>query len=164
MNVGSRGATCCFACPLLCHSESVPLSLSVCECGAAGSANGQTACPVCPTLRQSWSPVLVPPGQCESSPPWLPISALPTGLDECLFLSPSCQTSLPLDFLSILVVRGGAVCLPMLPSWFSPPLILKCLFPTSFYPLPYLLQLFSLEVFAMCIFFFSLLSLYVCNI
>ena len=30
-------------------------SLSVLECGAAGSASGQTACPVCPTLRQSWS-------------------------------------------------------------------------------------------------------------
>ena len=29
--------------------------LSVRECGAAVSASGQTACPVCPTLRQSWS-------------------------------------------------------------------------------------------------------------
>ena len=28
--------------------------LSVRECGATGSASGQTACPVCPTLRQSW--------------------------------------------------------------------------------------------------------------
>ena len=27
----------------------------LCECGATGSASGQTACPVCPTLRQSWS-------------------------------------------------------------------------------------------------------------
>ena len=27
--------------------------LSVCECGAAGSTSGQTACPVPPTLRQS---------------------------------------------------------------------------------------------------------------
>ena len=30
--------------------------LSVCECGAAGSASGQTACPVRPTLHQSRSP------------------------------------------------------------------------------------------------------------
>ena len=30
-------------------------SLSVRECGAAGSASGQTACPVCPTLCQSRS-------------------------------------------------------------------------------------------------------------
>ena len=29
--------------------------LSVCECGVAGSASAQTACPVCPTLRQSQS-------------------------------------------------------------------------------------------------------------
>ena len=29
--------------------------LSVRECGAAGSASGQTACPVRPALRQSWS-------------------------------------------------------------------------------------------------------------
>ena len=36
------------------------------------------------------------------------------------FLFPWCRTPLPFDFLSVLVVRGGAVCLPMLPSWFSP--------------------------------------------
>ena len=159
-NVGLRGATRCSACPVLCHSESGPLGLSVCECGAAGSASGQTACPVRLTLRQSRS--------CHShASPLLPgcpsLPLLPVWMNV-YFLFPWCRTSLPLDFLSILVVRGGAVCLPMLPSWFSPPLILKCLFPTSFYPLPYLLQLFSLEVFAMCIFFFSLLSLYVCNI
>ena len=53
MNVGPRSATCRSACPTLCHSESGPLGLSVCECGTAGSANGQTACPVHPTLRQS---------------------------------------------------------------------------------------------------------------
>ena len=35
------------------------------------------------------------------------------------FLSPWCQTSLPFDFLSVLVVPGGAVCLPTLPSWFA---------------------------------------------
>ena len=56
MNVGPRSATCRSACPTLCHSESGPLGLSVCECGTAGSANGQTACPVHPTIRQSWYP------------------------------------------------------------------------------------------------------------
>ena len=54
-NVGPRGATRRSACPVLCHSESGPLGLSVSECGVAGSASGQTACPVCPTLRQSRS-------------------------------------------------------------------------------------------------------------
>ena len=54
-NVGPRGATRRSACPVLCHSESGPLCLSVYKCGAAGSASGQTACPACPTLRQSQS-------------------------------------------------------------------------------------------------------------
>ena len=54
-SVGSRGATCCSACPTLRHSESGPLGLSVRECEAAGSASGQTACPFGPTLRQSRS-------------------------------------------------------------------------------------------------------------
>ena len=52
-NVGPRGATRHTACPVLQHSESSPLGLSVRECGAAGSASGQTVCPVPPTLRQS---------------------------------------------------------------------------------------------------------------
>ena len=42
------GYVVCFA---PCHLS----GLSVCECGAAGSASGQTACPVPPTLRQSRS-------------------------------------------------------------------------------------------------------------
>ena len=54
-SVGPRGATRHSACPVLRHSESGPLGLSVRECGVAGSASGQTACPVRPTLRQSWS-------------------------------------------------------------------------------------------------------------
>ena len=54
-NARLRGATHHSACPVLRHSESSPLGLSVRECGAAGSAIGQTACPVCPTLRQSRS-------------------------------------------------------------------------------------------------------------
>ena len=47
------------------------------------------------------------------SPPLLPVWM------NVYFLSPWCRTSLPFDFLSVLVVRGGAVCLPMPPSWFS---------------------------------------------
>ena len=54
-SVGPRGATRRSACPVLRHSESGPLGLSVRECGAAGSASGQTACAVHPTLRQSRS-------------------------------------------------------------------------------------------------------------
>ena len=87
----------------------------LCECGAAGSASGQTACPVCPTLRQSRSchghvsPLR--PG-CPS-PPLLPVWM------NVYFLFPWCRTSLLFDFLSVLVVQGGAVCLPTPPSWFS---------------------------------------------
>ena len=54
-NVGLRGANFRSACPVLHHLESGPLGLSVRECRAAGSASGQTACPVSPTLRQSRS-------------------------------------------------------------------------------------------------------------
>ena len=39
----------------LCFAPRCLSGLSVCECGAAGSASGQTACPIGPTLRQSWS-------------------------------------------------------------------------------------------------------------
>ena len=51
------------------------------------------------------------PGGCPS-PPLLPVWM------NVYFLSPWCRTSLPFDFLSVLVVRGGAVCLPTPPSWF----------------------------------------------
>ena len=97
---GALGWVVCFA---RCSS-----GLSVRECGATGSASGRTACPVCPTLCQSWS--------CHSnaSPlrpgcPSLPL--LPVWMNV-YFLFHWCRTSLPLDFLSVLVVRGGAVCLP----------------------------------------------------
>ena len=53
-SVGPQGATRRSVCPVLHHSESGPLGLSVRECGATGSASGQTARPVHPTLRQSW--------------------------------------------------------------------------------------------------------------
>ena len=55
------------------------LSVYLRECGAAGCASGQTACPVGPTLCQS-----------------RPFSTPPTGLDECLFF-----ISLVSDFLAI---------------------------------------------------------------
>ena len=45
---GALGCVVCFA---PCHLS----GLSVLECGATGSASGQTACPVHPTLRQSQS-------------------------------------------------------------------------------------------------------------
>ena len=45
VSVGLRGTTRHSACPVLRHSESGPLGLSVRECGATGSASGQTACP-----------------------------------------------------------------------------------------------------------------------
>ena len=103
------------ACPILRHSESSPLGLSVCECGAAGSASGRTACP-----RSSHTPpVSVPPRQRESSPPRCPSPLLLPVWMNVYFLSPWCRTSLPFDFLSVLVEQGGAVCLPTPPSWFS---------------------------------------------
>ena len=115
-NVEPRGATHLSACPILCHSESGPLSLSVHECRATGSASGQTACPVCPTLCQcqSCQGNTSPLNPCCLSPPLLLVWI------NVYFLSPWCLTFLPFDYLSVLVVRGGAVCLPMPPSWFSP--------------------------------------------
>ena len=56
------------------------LSVYLRERGAAGSASGQTACPVGPTLRQSRSPTAM---RALSAP--VPVSTPPTSLDECLF-------------------------------------------------------------------------------
>ena len=107
-HAGALGCAVCFA-PR--HSS----SLSVRECGAAGFASGQTACPVHPMLHQSRSrhghASPLRPG-CPS-PPLLPVWM------NVYFLSTWCRTSLPFDFLSVLVVRGGSVCLPTPPSWFS---------------------------------------------
>ena len=114
-NVGPRGASRCTAFPVLCHSESGPLGLSVRECGASGSASGQTACPVRPTLCQSRSHH----GNMSPLCPGCPSLPLLLVWMYVYFLYPWCRTSLPFDFLSVLVVRGGAVCLPTPPSWFS---------------------------------------------
>ena len=100
VNVGLQGATHCSACPALRHSESGPLGLSVRECGAAGSASGQIACPFRPTLCQSWS------RHGHASPLHPGARLRPSYRSGCMFLllSPWCQTSLPFDFLSVLVV------------------------------------------------------------
>ena len=113
-NMGPRGATHCSACPVLCYSESGPLGLSVCECGAAGSASGQTACPDCPTLHQSQSRH----GHASPLHPSCPSPPLLLVWMNVYFLFPWCQTSLLFNFPSVLVVRGGAVCPPTPPSWF----------------------------------------------
>ena len=85
-----------------------------------------------PGLPATISPALVlqPLPCCESSPPRLPISALPTGMDECFFFnSLVVRLSYSLIFWQfslffvfkfvfvLLVVRGGTVYLPMPPSW-----------------------------------------------
>ena len=108
-NVGPRGATRRSACPVLRHSESSPLGLSVHECRATGSASGQTACPVPPTLRQSRSRHGHASPLCPSclSPPLLPV-----WMNVLIYLV---SDFLPFNFLSVLVVQGGAVCLPTPP-------------------------------------------------
>ena len=102
VSVGPWGATQCSACPILRHSESGPLGLSVRECWAAGSASGQTACPVRPTLRPSRSGSLLCLGcPCPPlRPVWMNVS----------FLSTWCRTSLLFDFLSVLVVLKQNFC------------------------------------------------------
>ena len=65
--------------------------LSVHECGATGSASGQTACPIRPTLCQSRSLTAT---RVLSAP--VPVSAPPTGVDECFFF-----ISLVSDFLAV---------------------------------------------------------------
>ena len=58
------------------HSPAVPSSLSVLECGVAGSAISRTACPICSTVRQvSESGCVNVSPVCPScpSPPLLPV-------------------------------------------------------------------------------------------
>ena len=91
VNVGPRGTTRRSACPALHHSESGPLGLSV-------RMWGHRVCQWSDCLPRSSHtlPILVPPRQRESCPPRLPVSAPPTGLDECLFF-----ISLVSDFLAV---------------------------------------------------------------
>ena len=79
-SVGLRGATRRSACPVLRHSESGPLSLSA-------RTWGRRVCWWSDSLP-FWShtppvSVLLWQRESESSPPRLPVSAPPTGLDEC---------------------------------------------------------------------------------
>ena len=95
-NVGMQGATRLSAYPILCHCESSPLGLSVCECGAAGSAPA-------PFVPHSASLGPATAMRVLSAP--VPVSAPPTGLDECLFF-----ISLVLDFLAVrFSVSSGCV-------------------------------------------------------
>ena len=87
----------------------------LCKCGTAGSASARTACAICPTLHQSQS--------CHShASPLHPGARLRPSYQFgwVYFLFPWCRSPLLFDSLSVLVVRGGAVCLPTPPSWFSP--------------------------------------------
>ena len=108
-----------FICGRMWCRKVLPATLSpalwvyLCKCGAAGSASARTACPFGPTLHQSRS------HHGHVSPLHPGARLCPSYRSGCmfLFLFPWCRTSLPFDFLSVLVVRGGAVCLPTPPSW-----------------------------------------------
>ena len=91
-NVGPRGATHCSACPILCHSESSPPGLSVRECGPQGLVVVRLPAPFIPHSA-SLGPARAT--RVLSAP--VPVSAPPTGLDECLFF-----ISLASDFLAVL--------------------------------------------------------------
>ena len=109
VSVGPRGATCRCACPGLCQSESSPVGLSVRECGVAGSASVPFV-PHSTSLGPATATRVL-------SAPCLSLPLLPVWMNV-YFLFPWCRTSLPFDFLSVLVVGGGVVCLPMPPFWF----------------------------------------------
>ena len=57
-----------------------------------------------PALFVPHSASLIPPQPRESSPPRLPVSAPPTGLDECLFFIYLVLDFLAVRFSSVLVV------------------------------------------------------------
>ena len=119
-NVGLQGATHCSACPVLCHSESGPLGLSA-------RMWGHRVCQWsdCLPCLSHTQPVWVPPWPRESSPPRCPSPPLLPVWMNVYVLFPWGRTPLPFYSLSVLVVRGGAVCLPTPPSWFSRYLIFK---------------------------------------
>ena len=148
-NVGPRGATRRSACPVLRHSESSPLGLSA-QMWGRGVLPATLPAPFSATLSPALSVYLCvnvgPQGllvvrlpaplvphstslgpsratrvlsaRCPS-PPLLPVWM------NVYFVFPWCCTPLPFDFLSVLVVRGGTVCLPTPPSWFSKTLHFK---------------------------------------
>ena len=114
-NVGLRGATRRSVCSVLRHSESGPLGLSVCDVGPQGLLVVRLPAPF---VSHSASRGPTTATRVLSAPAARLRPSYRSGWNV-YFLSPWCRTSLPLDFLSILVVRGGAVCLPTPPSWFS---------------------------------------------
>ena len=75
-------------------SATLSLALSVYLCANVGSQGLPVVRLPAPFLPHSTS--LGPPWLCESSPPRMPVSAPPTGLDECLFF-----ISLVSDFLAV---------------------------------------------------------------
>ena len=98
-NVGPRGATCLSACPVLRHSESSPLGLSV-------GMWGRRACWWSDCLPRSshTPPVSVCHGHSSPLCPGCPSPPLLLVWINVYFLSPWCWTPLPFDFLSVLVV------------------------------------------------------------
>ena len=118
------------------QSEVLRLSFPALELWVALSL---PSCSSCFILIQMWDylvrqlplcPVLQPQPCQESCLPQLPISAPPTGLDECFFSSLVvglpyslifCQFWLFFVFkfvvVLLLVMQGGTVCLPTPPSW-----------------------------------------------
>ena len=109
------------------RSPNIPPDLSMRECGATGSASCRTACPVCPTIRHisgsGRSNAIPRPGR-PSAPlllVWTNVSSLPPWLSD--FPAVQFLSLLVVVFLIVvvllLVVRGGTVCLPTPPSWFS---------------------------------------------
>ena len=72
------------------HVPAVPPGLSMCECGATGSAShhlvGSASCSLaCPVPQSTTSLGLPATALLQVLSPRLPISAPPTGLDECFF-------------------------------------------------------------------------------
>ena len=105
-NAGGLGCEVCFA-----PCRFLPIYL----CGNVGPRGLLPTCPISPTVCQSrsWSHSGNAVLSTCPSPPLLPVWM------NVSFLSSWCWTSLPFDFLSVLFVQGGAVCLPTPPSWFS---------------------------------------------
>ena len=69
----------------LLSSPAVPPGLSTRECGTVGSASCRTACPIAPQSTTSLGlPAFALPRVLSAR---LPISAPPTGLDECFFFT-----------------------------------------------------------------------------
>ena len=94
------------------------------ECGAAGSARGQTSCPFRPTLCQSWS------RQSHGSPLCPGPCLRPSYRSGCMFLFYLLGVRLPCHSIFCQFwLRGGIVCLPTPPSWFSSNILFR---PPSF--------------------------------